>query len=251
MTMRPGSRKQHEQRKQKGFTLIEAVIAIAILAVVALSMLGFRTDAIIDATEARHWLIAREQAQMILSELKAGHREMPPENGMTYAVPGFENDQDKWWYEVALGEEFISEVETRYTEGVDSEQANQARERMEWQKEREDIRGAGRAGMSVYDYRAKQRADQETYGTDSGTEETPIAEDEFLDVAVFVFFPKVRPSDDGVDQSYFVLRARISTLALNGMTPEEAESLNESGSGTGSASGSGSIGSMGKSGSGR
>ncbi len=114
--------------RQSGFTLIEAVIAIAILALVALSMLGLRTDAIIDATEARYWLIAREQAQMILSELTAGHREMPPENGTIYPVPGFEEDQNNWWYEVAIGEEFISDVETRYTEGLDSEQAEKSRD---------------------------------------------------------------------------------------------------------------------------
>ena len=200
---------------QRGFTLIEAVIAIAILALVALSMLGLRTDAIIDATEARYWLIAREQAQMILSELKAGHRETPPENGMVYPVPGFEEDQDNWWYEVAIGEEFISDVETRYPEGLDT----------------------------VYDYRTRQRTEQENYSTDGGSEETPIAEDEFVDLAVFVFFRKVRPSEDGVDQSYFVLKAKISTMALNGMTPEEAETMNSSGTtpdgGSSSMSGSG------------
>ncbi len=229
--------------RQSGFTLIEAAIAIAILAMVALTMLGLRTNAIIDATEARYWLIAREQAQMILSELKAGHRETPPENGMVYPVPGFEEDQDNWWYEVAIGEEFISDVETRYTEGLDTEQADQARERMTWQRERDDMRGAQRTGMSVYDYRARQRTDQENYSTDGGSEETPIAEDEFVDLAVFVFFRKVRPSEDGVDQSYFVLKAKISTMALNGMTPEEAETMNSSGTtpdgGSSSMSGSG------------
>ena len=100
--------------------------------------------------------------------------------------------------------------------------------------------------MSVYDYRTKQRTDQENYATDSSTEETPIADDEFVDVAVFVFFRKVRPSEDGVDQSYFVLKAKLSTMALNGMTPEEAETMNESeatgatgGSSSSSMSGSG------------
>ncbi len=224
----------------RGFTLIEALIAIAILSLVTFSMLGTRTEAITDAIEARNWLIAREHAERILSELQAGHREMPPENGDQHPIPGFEDEQEDWWYEIAVGEEFISEVETRYAEGLESEASEQTRERMLWQKERDDIRGAQRAGKSLYDFRTEQRAKQENYSTDSGTEETPIAEDEFVDVAVFVFFPNVRPRGDGSRHAYFVLKARISTLALNGLTPEEAETLNKSGTTAGAgAAGSG------------
>ncbi len=225
-----------------GFTLIEALIAIAILSLVTFSMLGTRTEAVTDAIEARHWLIARENAEQILSELKAGHREMPPENSNQYPIPGFEDQQEDWWYEIAIGEEFISDVETRYAEGLDSEAADQTRERMDWQRERDDMRAADRAGKSVYDYRADQRAAQENYSTDSGTEDAPIAEDEFVDVAVFVFFPNVRPRGDGSLNSYFVLKAKISTLALNGLTPEEAETMNQSG-GTGNTGSTGSTGS--------
>lgn len=226
----------------RGFTLIEALIAIAILSLVTFSMLGTRTDAITDAIEARNWLIAREHAERLLSELKAGHRETPPENGLQYPVPGFEEQQTDWWYEIAIGEEFISDVETRYAETLDSEAAEKARDRMLWQNERDDMRAAERAGKSVYDYRAEQRTQQENYSTDSGSEETPIAEDEFVDVAVFVFFPNVRPRDDGSKHAYFVLKARISTLALNGLTPEEAETVNKSsGTGTGTT-GTGSTG---------
>lgn len=213
----------------RGFTLIEALIAIAILSLVTFSMLGTRTEAISDAIEARNWLIAREHAERILSELKAGHREMPPENGVQHPIPGFEDQQDDWWYEIAVGEEFISDVETRYAESLDSEAAEKARDRMLWQRERDDMRAAGRAGKSVYDYRAEQRARQENYATDVGTEETPIAADEFVDVGVFVFFPNVRPAGDGSRHAYFVLKAQISTMALNGLTPEEAETMNQSG----------------------
>jgi len=225
----------------QGFTLIEALIAIAILSLVTFSMLGTRTEAITDAIEARNWLIAREHAERILSELKAGHREMPPENNAQYPIPGFEDQQEDWWYEIAIGEEFVSDIETKYAEGLDSETADETRERMTWQKERDDMRAADRAGKSVYDYRADQRAQQENYSTDSGSEETPIAEDEFVDVAVFVFFPNVRPRGDGSRHEYFVLKAQISTLALNGMTPEDAETISQSG-GAGTTGGTGSGG---------
>ena len=228
---------------ERGFTLIEALIAIAILSLVTFSMLGTRTDAITDAIEARNWLIAREHAERLLSELKAGHREMPPENGLQYPIPGFEEQQSDWWYEIAIGEEFISDVETRYTETLDSEDADKTRERMLWQKERDDMRAAERAGKSVYDYRAEQRNQQENYSTDGGTEDTPIADDEFVDVAVFVFFPNVRQRGDGSQHSYFVLKAQISTLALNGLTPEEAETMSKStGTGTSGAGDSSSSG---------
>jgi prepilin-type N-terminal cleavage/methylation domain-containing protein len=223
-----------------GFTLIEALIAIAILSLVTFSMLGTRTEAITDAIEARNWLIARENAERLLSELKAGHREIPPENGVQYPIPGFEDQQNDWWYEIAIGEEFISDVETKYAESLESEAADQARDRMLWQKERDDMRAAERAGKSVYDYRAEQRTHQENYSTDTGTEETPIAEDEFVDVAVFVFFPNVRPRSNAPPHAYFVLKAQISTMALNGLTPTEAETMNKS-SGTGT-SGTGATG---------
>ena len=225
----------------KGFTLIEALVAIAILSLVTFSMLGTRTEAIADAIEARNWLIAREHAERILSELKAGHRDMPPENSVPYPIPGFEDQQEDWWYEIAIGEEFISDVETKYAEGLDSEASDEARERMVWQRERDDMRAADRAGKSVYDYRTDQRAQQENYSTDSGSEETPIAEDEFVDVAVFVFFPNVRPRGDGSRHAHFVLKAQISTMALNGLTPEEAETMNQS-DGTGNTGNTGSGG---------
>ena len=220
------SAEERTARGQQGFTLIEALIAIAILALVSLSMLGTRTDAIIDATEARNWLIGREQAEMILSELKAGARDRPPEDYREkYDIKGYEG----FYYRIVMGEEFISDVESEQTEELTSEEADATRRRNEWQKERDDLRAADRAGKSLYDYREGQRTDQENYRTE-GDDALPISEDEFVDVAVFVFFPNVRRGESG--ESYIVLKARISTLALNGLTPEEAESLDQ-GAGTG------------------
>ena len=62
-------------RREEGFTLLEALVALSIIALVVMNCLMFRTGALVDATEARNWRVAREVAQEILSELKAGARE--------------------------------------------------------------------------------------------------------------------------------------------------------------------------------
>ena len=61
-----------------GFTLIEALVAMAILAVVVIHFLGTRTNALIDSAEARNWRTARELAEHYLSEIAAGALELRP-----------------------------------------------------------------------------------------------------------------------------------------------------------------------------
>ena len=58
-----------------GFTLLESLIALSILAAVVMHFLGSRTSALIDAAEARNWRLAREIAASKMSELKAGANE--------------------------------------------------------------------------------------------------------------------------------------------------------------------------------
>ena len=67
--------------RDAGFTLLEALVAMAVLAMVVTYFLSTRTTALIDAAETRNWRIAREIAEHHLSELKAGAREVPPESG--------------------------------------------------------------------------------------------------------------------------------------------------------------------------
>ena len=47
------------------------------------------------------------------------------------------------------------------------------------------------------------------------------------DVMVVIYFPMVR-FDSAEEEGNFTLKAKLSTLALEGMTPEQAESFAES-----------------------
>ena len=67
----------------------------------------------------------------------------------------------------------------------------------------------------------KQR--QEDYEIDEDNE-VP-SEDELEEVVVVVYFPEVRISPDSSPEASFQLRARVSTLAIEGLTPDEADSM--------------------------
>ena len=76
-------------------------------------------------------------------------------------------------------------------------------------------------------------------------EERIPSEAELEDVAVLVSFPSVRASDDE-SKAYetFMLRAKICTMALEGLTPEKAEQVAEARGGTtGDAGAAGAAGS--------
>ena len=52
------------------------------------------------------------------------------------------------------------------------------------------------------------------------------SESEFEDVMVVVYFPNIRPrAEDSREESTFTLKAKISTMALEGLTPEEAQEV--------------------------
>ena len=46
-------------RAERGFTLVEALVALAIVSMIVISYIGIRTTALIDATQARNWRLAR------------------------------------------------------------------------------------------------------------------------------------------------------------------------------------------------
>lgn len=198
-----------------GFTLLEALVAIALLAIVLMHFLGTRTEALIDAANARNWRIAREIAEHRLSILEAGAHELPPEN-RTMVELG--DDYPNFRYQILIGEAAISDAEAQLAEdaaGGDQEMS----ERLEWQRERETLRRAGSAGVSYYDYEQQQREEE--------LEERPPSEDEFEEVAVLVYFPDLRAKDDGPEDATFMLRAKVSTMAIAGLTPEESEARAE------------------------
>lgn len=201
-----------------GFTLIEVVVAMGILAMVLLTFLGTRTDAMIDATEARNWRIAKELAQEILSELQAGAREMEPEIGRM-DIERYEN----FAYEVVVGEAAISQFESNLADDLQYSGGGaegQRGDRIAWQKERDELRIAQQRGISLRDYRDQQLEEELSLDNES---QVP-SEDDFEEVLVVVYFPEVRLSAEASEATY-ILKARLPTLAIEGMTPEEADAL--------------------------
>ena len=99
--------------RQDGFTLIEALLAIAIVAMVVTTVLSIRTGALIDANEARNWRVAREVAQEILSELAAGARDEVVDYRMVPQPIPTMTDVEDWSYQIVIGETpFVIEEET-------------------------------------------------------------------------------------------------------------------------------------------
>lgn len=212
---------------ESGFTLLEALIAVALLAMVILPFLGMRTRSLEDSAEARQWRTAREIAQRFLSELQAGARETPPTNRLWVDLedhPGFR-------FQILIGEAAIADAETQMM-GNDTADGPGGSDRLAWQRERETLREANARGMSMIEYEDQLR-EQEL------ADKVP-SEDEFEDVAILVTFPNIRPSEDESDATRsFMLRASISTMAIQGLTPEQSEQIAEARGEGSSSSGSG------------
>src|SRR5690606_2288595 len=142
-----------DRRAESGFTLLEALVAMALLTFVVLHLLGTRTQALIDAAEARNWRVARDIAQHYLSELEAGAREFPPHSGELVRVEGYPDFR----YKLLIGEAAIGEAEGELwelaTDGPDG-----YRDRGAWQRERDLLRRAGAHGMSIYEYEDQMHA---------------------------------------------------------------------------------------------
>lgn len=205
---------------QGGFTLIEAVIALGIVALVVTSYLGIRTSALADGIEARNWRLAREIAEAQLSEVVAGAHETPPQSGVSVDLqeyPGFS-------YQVVIGESAIGEMEASVSSAAAEGQADtDSRDRQEWQRNRDLLRKAEARGISALDYENEIAAEEYQRRVES---KAP-SESEFEEIAVVVFFPKLDASYDGQKES-FIIKTKVSTLALSGLTPEQAQQIAES-----------------------
>lgn len=198
-----------------GFTLIEALVALAIVALVVISFIGIRTSALIDATQARNWRLAREIAEEKLSELQAGARELPPESGTRVAIEKYEGFE----FQIVIGESAVADVEAEIAQSG-AEVGSDASERIEWQRERENYRRASQRGLSAMEYEDQLARDD--YQRDM-QEKAPSATD-FEEVAVVVYFPKMNAEYEGQEDA-LLIKARVSTLALSGLTPKQAETL--------------------------
>jgi type II secretion system protein I len=126
---------------EAGFTLIEALVALAVVAMVVIGFLGIRTSAIVDATEARNWRLAREIAEERMSELAAGARETPAESGVRVPIERYEG----FAYKIVIGEADVADVESETaSNAVDN--GSVAGERLDWQRNRDDYRRASSRG---------------------------------------------------------------------------------------------------------
>jgi type II secretion system protein I len=214
-------------RRQAGFTLLEAMVAMAIVAMVVLSFLGIRTTALVDATRARNWRLAREIAEERLSEVQAGAFETPPRSGEELPLekyPGFS-------LKFVIGETAIGQLETELADSAAAEDETAA-DRLAWQRNREQFRRASSKGLSAIDFQEQQLAAEEA----RRREEKPPAETEFEEIAVVVYFPKLDATEPDQRET-LLIRARLSTLALSGRTPEQAAALAAAQGGAGQSGG--------------
>lgn len=204
-----------DRREQSGFTLVEALVALAIVSTIVISYIGIRTTALIDATQARNWRLAREIAEEKMSELRAGARDVPPTSGEMVALEKF----PEFSFKVVIGEAAVNELESDLaSEAAGGDET--ATERNEWQQNREDYRRAQQRGLSAAEY-DEQQVMQEQDTALRLQQEAPSAT-KFEVVAVAVYFPKLDPDFEG-QKDALVIKARLSTLALSGKTPEQAE----------------------------
>ena len=205
--------------RQNGFTLLEAMVAMAILAMVVLGFLGTRTSALTDATEARNWRLARELAEEELSKLKAGAHEFPPESGRIIPFekyPGFS-------LQILIGETSIASHKDALASDMDGGHLGDGSQRLLWQRERDNLREAGQKGMSYLEHEEFMREEElRLEREDQMPSETALE-----DVMVVIYFPIVR-LDSPEEEGNFTLKAKLSTLALEGMTPEQAERFAQS-----------------------
>ncbi|MEC7582688.1 MAG: prepilin-type N-terminal cleavage/methylation domain-containing protein [Planctomycetota bacterium] len=203
---------------EQGFTLLEAIVALAIIAMVITSYLGIRTAAVADGLEARNWRLAREIAEERMSELLAGAHELPPESGERVPL----EEYDDFYYQILIGESAITDAEAAIAD-QEAMASGEQDERSEWQNNREVYRKASARGMSQLEYEDAIREDEYQREMESRVP----SESEFEEVAVIVYFPKVLEEYEGQEET-FIIKARASTLSITGYTPEQALQVAES-----------------------
>jgi type II secretion system protein I len=205
------------QRAQSaaGFTLLEALVALGIVATAVISYIGFRTSALIDATRARNCRLAREIAEQKMSELKAGARELQAVSGDEVKLENYVG----FSYKVVFGETEVAKLESDIASDASGDD-EVAHDRQDWQRGREDYRKAQSRGQSGAEYADTKAADDVNQRL---AEKAPSATD-FEEAAVAVYFPKLEPAYPG-QKDALMIKARLSTLAISCMTPDQAAAI--------------------------
>ncbi len=223
-----------------GFTLVEALVAFAILTLAVVGLIWSRSKAVQQATEARNLKLAVKIARETLDKLKAG---MNQENLVDLDTWQEVENYPGYYVRIVSGDMEISDFETSLAEMEDDQQ----------ELRRLDLQERLRLARETSPGETERAGTARTGGTQGGAaqpglenpddtqEEQPIDEDTLEEVVVAVKYPslnfKKHPNGEGI----FLLRDQISTLALSGMTPEEVEEGNATLQG-GGAGGTGSSG---------
>ncbi|MEZ5987896.1 MAG: prepilin-type N-terminal cleavage/methylation domain-containing protein [Planctomycetota bacterium] len=200
-------------RRAAGFTLVEILAALMILALALIPLMGLRMGSVETSVEARNKRIAAGIAQQVLSEIQAGlHRAWE----LRHERHPFEGFNGFTW-EVLIGETEIQNVLSAHAEEEanvqDSDDAYRRLERWQWLEDRMNRKRASRLGVDV-----DQAEDMETEVDDTPDEDT------VEEVAVMVsYFSPLRRDGQGL----FLLRGEATTLALSGLTSEQAKELSK------------------------
>ena len=124
-----------------------------------------------------------------------------------------------------LGESAVADIEAEVANEAAGDD-NEAKDQIQWQQDRRDMRRAQDRGLDAMEYEEQQELDD----IDERLAEKAPSEEDFEEVAVVVYFPKLDADFPGQKEA-LLIKARISTLAISGMTPEQAATLAASESG--------------------
>ncbi len=205
-------------RGHAGFTLMEVLVALAIMSMAMLSLIGLRTESLRQATGARNLRIAAAIATQVLSEVQAGMYRAYDLKDEDQTVEHFE--QFPWRIlvgEGAIQEELAYRAEQEADSGDD--RMIQRQDRLNWLQRRSLSRRARQKGVST-----AELEDQDLEPDDSPDDQT------YEDVAIIVVY--FAPGEKS-GQGDFILRGKATTLALNGLTSEQAKEQSNSEEGSG------------------
>ena len=205
----------------RGFTLLEVLVAIAILSICILSLVGVRTDALATAVRTRDHRLARELAEKKLAEVESGTLEMR-ESGVEHTFEKY----PKFSWTILIGDESADQDELEQTSNQDqvagTDKASWLQQRQdEARRKREErlTQSGGAATASAADPQAvredplKKLQQQDTVPT----------EDDLETVVVVVKYPELSPETAKKGVARYTLKTKVSTLALSGLTSKQAD----------------------------
>jgi general secretion pathway protein I len=194
-------------QREGGFSLLEVLVAFAILAISLTLMMTIRTGSVQKAQEGRNTRVAAVLARQVLCEIEAGLHNAFDQEGREQ----FFEDYEGFRYRILIGESAISDAEqaAQELESDDSDASQRKEDRLRWLHSRRDAQLNKLENRTMGETRVEDQVEE----PDTGDTET------FEEVAVVVrYFAPFRPAGE----AELILRSRISTLALKGQTPEEA-----------------------------